>query len=381
MTPCRVSKLGRRFRRAPPGCTRRCVKNRRTLRHQGVGTTVAVCNDSPHRLQNRRDGGLPSPHAPQIRSSGCSVRVGAEGAGGVGLLRTGACGRLSAGWGLRAAGPRSGGEGTFGSACGIGATNAAGVRGPESPAAGSAVGIRGPESPRAGFHPARRGAGTGVAGAAAADDAGAAAAAGGAADLGAAAAAGGAGDVGSAACLGPAAGLGSVCVGGGTGVEGSDVWLAKAADGASSFSPVHSRNSPQEPQKVSVSALRPPQFRQTITGSPPPLGAAPVWRGTGLQPARADARGVAARGRARGRSELHFRAVRLSRSGEGPVSWERRTSREGPARSGVVAEAVGGDLHRHAERRGIDHLTVPDVEPDVMDIDPRVAVEDEVTRL
>ena len=96
---------------------------------------MAVCNELPHLLQNRRVGGLPSPQSPQIRSSGCSRRVG-------GAVTTGATGRRGrngwggsgSGWGLRSAGPggvRMLGAGRscrFGSASGsggIGATNAA----------------------------------------------------------------------------------------------------------------------------------------------------------------------------------------------------------------------------------------------------------------
>jgi hypothetical protein len=54
---------------------------------------------------------------------------------------------------------------------------------------------------------------------------------------------------------------------------GSDCDAGDGTDSNASFSPVHSRNSPQEPQKSSVSALWPPQERQTITGHLPPLGA------------------------------------------------------------------------------------------------------------
>jgi hypothetical protein len=54
---------------------------------------------------------------------------------------------------------------------------------------------------------------------------------------------------------------------------GSDCDAGDGTDSDASFSPVHSRNSPQEPQKSSVSALWPPQERQTITGHLPPLGA------------------------------------------------------------------------------------------------------------
>ena len=39
-------------------------------------TFAAARSDSPQRLQNRRLGGLPSPHCPQTRSPSCSCRVG-----------------------------------------------------------------------------------------------------------------------------------------------------------------------------------------------------------------------------------------------------------------------------------------------------------------
>ena len=44
--------------------------------HHGRFTTSALPSDSPQRLQNFRAGGLPSPHSPQMRSPGCSRRVG-----------------------------------------------------------------------------------------------------------------------------------------------------------------------------------------------------------------------------------------------------------------------------------------------------------------
>jgi hypothetical protein len=77
-------------------------KNLRILRHHGVGATTAVSSEEPHRLQNRRVGGLPSPQFPQIRSSGCSCRVGGATSGwGVGRRRSG-CGVIGGGWGLAA---------------------------------------------------------------------------------------------------------------------------------------------------------------------------------------------------------------------------------------------------------------------------------------
>jgi len=56
---------------------------------------------------------------------------------------------------------------------------------------------------------------------------------------------------------------------------------------------------------------------------------------------------------------------------------------DGTARSGEVVAclAVGDDLDWHAERRGIDHLAVADVESDVMDLGRGIAPEQEVTRL
>src|SRR6266540_7219615 len=47
------------------------------LRHHGVLTATAVSSEVPHRLQNFRFGGLPSPQSPQTRSPGCRRRVGA----------------------------------------------------------------------------------------------------------------------------------------------------------------------------------------------------------------------------------------------------------------------------------------------------------------
>lgn len=68
------------------------------MRHHGVGTTVAVCSEKPHRLQNRRVDGLPSPQSPQIRSFGCSGLVGGAFGSVVDRLLVLAC------WGIIAAG-------------------------------------------------------------------------------------------------------------------------------------------------------------------------------------------------------------------------------------------------------------------------------------
>src|SRR6266496_856445 len=47
-----------------------------SLRHHGVLTATADSSEPPHRLQNFRFGGLPSPQSPQTRSPGCSRLVG-----------------------------------------------------------------------------------------------------------------------------------------------------------------------------------------------------------------------------------------------------------------------------------------------------------------
>src|SRR5215212_8240849 len=47
----------------------------RILRHHGVLTTAAAPSEPPHRLQNLRLAGLPSPQSPQIRSPGSRRRV------------------------------------------------------------------------------------------------------------------------------------------------------------------------------------------------------------------------------------------------------------------------------------------------------------------
>src|SRR5579875_3416683 len=53
---------------------RRNGRSRR--RHHGVFTRSASSSELPQRLQNLRTGGLPSPHCPQMRSPGRSLRVG-----------------------------------------------------------------------------------------------------------------------------------------------------------------------------------------------------------------------------------------------------------------------------------------------------------------
>src|SRR6266545_1778963 len=124
-----------------------------SFRHHGVLTVSAVASDPPHRLQNLRMGGLPSPHSPQTRSPGLSRLVGGLGftVGGRMLVACGmtACGCVERGpcWSIgatRAAAEADcapGATGPFGDAAGrAGGTGAAGATGAGDTAVAAAEG-------------------------------------------------------------------------------------------------------------------------------------------------------------------------------------------------------------------------------------------------
>lgn len=284
---------------------------------------MAVCNESPQRLQNRRVGGLLSPHIPQIRSSGWGLRVGGDGTvGAVRRGRTGAWGCTCRGCGLRAPEPGPGRFGAGGRGSGVarggGVTRAAAARWPgsapgglvsvpgglvsvpggvvsvpggvEPGTAGLATGPPGFAAVPAGLSPVTAGvnpetaglnpvaAGFGAVpaglGAVPTDSAEAAGAGFGAAGPGMATGSGRTelrGLPGNSSAT-PASGRTPDSSPGGGSPGGGCPGGCVCSDAVCSFSPLHSRNSPQEPQKVSPSALWPPQVRQTITRSPPRLG-------------------------------------------------------------------------------------------------------------
>src|SRR6266540_5993544 len=284
------------------------------LRHHGVLTATAVSSEVPHRLQNFRFGGLPSPQSPQTRSPGCRRRVGAcltaaravrsriawgaiavstpdsclvggppVGSGATSLaacpLAADGVPKPPAGGRVGATGGRGGGAGRAGGIC-AGAP-CAGLAAGAAAVPGNPGGRIGgwPGPPPGGWPGGPEGMYGGPAGGSGGMPGGAAGGRGGPPAPG--------GIPGRGIPPGPAGR--SIFSRSPTSMYISD-WTRwkrpRLACGSSSgsgsrgtvtfgatFSPVHSRNSPHDPQNVSLSPLWNPHLRQTITAGPPPPGA------------------------------------------------------------------------------------------------------------